>query len=172
MGRGLLPAPTAHGNWAESMPYKKPFVMIVGFACERLPYLLIGLLVLAFALSSPAVALIAVLIGVGVASSGAGVATPAWMDMIAKVIPVRRRGIWFGLGHGLGPTDGCRRRLFRGGEYWSTMPSPTTTHFSSFWASDSRSFPGRDWHSPVSQPARLSKRSLPSSSTWGGFQPF
>ena len=101
-------------NWAESMPYKKPFVMIVGFACERLPYLLIGLLVLAFALSSPAVALIAVLIGVGVASSGAGVATPAWLDMIAKVIPVRRRGIWFGMGHGLGQLMGVVGAYFVG----------------------------------------------------------
>ncbi len=101
-------------NWAESMAYKKPFVMVVGFAFERLPYLLIGLLVLAFALSAPTVALVAVLIGVGVASSGAGVATPAWLDMIAKVIPVRRRGIWFGLGFGLGQLMGVVGAYFVG----------------------------------------------------------
>ena len=108
---GLVPAMASLGlylpqlltaNLAERMVYKKPFVMLIGILCERLPYLLVGLIVLAFALSSPLAALVAVLAGVGLATTGAGVATPAWMDMIAKVIPVNRRGIWLGLGHGIG----------------------------------------------------------------------
>ncbi|MFO7634616.1 MAG: MFS transporter, partial [Caldilinea sp.] len=32
----------------------------------------------------------------------AGAATPAWYDMIAKVIPVHRRGVWSGVSHGIG----------------------------------------------------------------------
>ena len=120
---GLVPALWSLGlylpqlltaNLAERMAYKKPFVMIVGLACERVPYLLIGLSVLAFALSSPVVALFAVLVGVAVASTGAGVATPAWLDMIAKVIPVHRRGIWLGLGHGLGALMGIVGAYFVG----------------------------------------------------------
>ena len=108
---GLVPAMASLGlylpqlltaNLAERMVYKKPFVMLIGILCERLPYLLVGLIVLTFALSSPVVALVAVLVGVGLATTGAGVATPAWLDMIAKVIPVNRRGIWLGLGHGIG----------------------------------------------------------------------
>ncbi len=108
---GLVPAMASLGlylpqlltaNLTERMVYKKPFVMLIGIVCERLPYLLVGLIVLAFALSSPFVALVAVLAGVGLATTGAGVATPAWLDMIAKVIPVNRRGIWLGLGHGIG----------------------------------------------------------------------
>lgn len=120
---GLVPALWSLGfylpqlltaNWAESMPYKKPFVMLIGSVCERLPYLLIGLIVFYFALSAPAVALVAILAGIGVASSGAGLATPAWLDMIAKVIPVHRRGIWFGLGHGLGQLMGVAGAFFVG----------------------------------------------------------
>ena len=120
---GLVPAMSALGlylpqlltaNWAESMPYKKPFVMLIGFFLERLPYLLIGLIVLFFSLSSPSVALIAVLVGIGLASSGAGLGTPPWLDMIAKVIPVHRRGIWLGLGHGIGQLMGVTGAYFVG----------------------------------------------------------
>ena len=108
---GLVPAMWSLGIYlpqlltaslAERMVYKKPFIMYISLAVERLPYLLIGLAVLAFAVTAPALALIALLLGMAVASTGAGVAIPAWMDMIAKVIPTRRRGIWLGLGHGLG----------------------------------------------------------------------
>ena len=101
-------------NWAESLAYKKPFVMLVSLVFERLPYLLVGLLILSFALSAPTVALVAVLVGVGLASSGAGLATPPWLDMIAKVIPVRRRGIWLGLGQGLGQLLGVVGAYFVG----------------------------------------------------------
>ena len=120
---GLVPAMSALGlylpqlltaNWAESMPYKKPFVMLIGFFLERLPYLLIGLFVLFFSLSSPSVALISVLVGIGLASSGAGLGTPPWLDMIAKVIPVHRRGIWLGLGHGIGQLMGVTGAYFVG----------------------------------------------------------
>ena len=120
---GLVPAVWSLGlylpqlltaNLAERMAYKKPFVMLVSLTCERLPYLLVGLIVLAFALSAPAVALVAVLAGIGLASTGAGVATPAWLDMIAKVIPLRRRGVWLGLGHGLGQLMGVIGAYFVG----------------------------------------------------------
>ena len=112
---GLIPAMVSLGlylpqlltaNMAERMVYKKPFVMLVGILWERSPYLLIGLVVFLFALPHPTVALVAVLGGVGLATMGAGVATPAWLDMIAKVIPVNKRGIWLGLGHGLGQLMG------------------------------------------------------------------
>lgn len=120
---GLVPAMWALGyylpqlltaNWAESMPYKKPFVVLVGFVFERLPYLLIGLFLLSFAVSAPAIALVAVLAGLGLASSGAGLTMPPWLDMIAKVIPVRRRGIWLGLGYGFGQLMGVLGAYFVG----------------------------------------------------------
>ena len=106
---GLVPAMWSLGlylpqlltaNWAESMPYKKPFVMVIGFFLERLPYLLIGLIVLFFAVERPTAALVAVLAGIGLASSGAGLGTPPWLDMIAKVIPVRATRHLARPGHG------------------------------------------------------------------------
>ena len=89
-------------NISERMVYKKPFVATVGFLGERLPYLLIGISLYLFATDAPLVALLLLFLFLGIASSSAGIATPAWYDMIAKVIPVHRRGIWSGLGHGLG----------------------------------------------------------------------
>lgn len=120
---GLVPAMWSLGiylpqlltaNLAERMVFKKPFVMYVSLAVERLPYLLVGLGLLGFAVNAPTVALLAVLLGLAVASMGAGVATPAWMDMIAKVIPTKRRGIWLGLGHGLGMLIGVGGAWFVG----------------------------------------------------------
>ncbi len=108
---GLLPAIWSLGyylpqlltaNFTEGLRYKKPFVMLVGGLGERVPYLLIGLAVWFLAESSPAVVLVLLLAGVGIAGASAGIATPAWFDMIAKVIPIQRRGLWSGLGHGLG----------------------------------------------------------------------
>jgi MFS family permease len=89
-------------NQSERLVHKKPFVAVISFFGERLPYLLIGISLYFFALDSPLIALSLLFIFLGVHSSSAGYVTPAWFDMIAKVIPLRRRGIWSGLGHGLG----------------------------------------------------------------------
>jgi MFS family permease len=91
---------------AEGMPRKKPFVSLIGGLGERLPYLLAGIAVLLLAESSPAAALVALVLMFGVSGASAGFATPAWFDMIAKVIPLRRRGLFTGLGHGLGALMG------------------------------------------------------------------
>ncbi|MBI3960690.1 MAG: MFS transporter [Chloroflexi bacterium] len=108
---GLLPAVWSLGyylpqlltaNFTEGLRFKKPFVMLVGGLGERVPYLLIGLAVWFLAESSPGIVLVLLLAGVGMAGASAGIATPAWFDMIAKVIPIQRRGLWSGLGHGLG----------------------------------------------------------------------
>ena len=93
-------------NFTERLVYKKPFVMFVGGVGERLPYLLIALAVWFFAVDQPTLALVIILLGIGMAAFSAGIATPAWFDMIAKVIPVNRRGVWSGLGHSLGAVMG------------------------------------------------------------------
>lgn len=112
---GLVPAVYTLGMYlpqligasvAERMPLKKPFVALVGGLGERLPYLLAGGAVLLLATSLPAVALVLVVLLLGVSGASAGFATPAWFDMISKVIPVRRRGLFTGLGHGLGALMG------------------------------------------------------------------
>ena len=120
---GLLPAIASLGyylpqlltaSFAEGLRYKKPFVIFVGGLGERLPYPLIGLAVWLLAVNSPTIALLILLVGVGVATSSAGMATPAWYDMIAKVIPVQRRGVWSGLGHGVGALLGVGGAWFVG----------------------------------------------------------
>ncbi len=120
---GLLPAIASLGfylpqllmaNHAERLRYKKPFVIFVGGLGERLPYAFIGLAVWAWAVSAPAATLVILLVGIGVATSSAGIATPAWYDMIAKVIPVQRRGLWSGLGHGVGALLGVGGAWFVG----------------------------------------------------------
>ena len=120
---GLLPAIASLGfylpqlltaSFAEGLRYKKPFVIFVGGLGERLPYPLIGLAVWLLAVNSPKAALLVLLVGVGVATSSAGIATPAWYDMIAKVIPVQRRGLWSGLGHGVGALLGVGGAWFVG----------------------------------------------------------
>jgi MFS family permease len=93
-------------NHAESMKRKLPFVRFIGGLFERVPYLLIGIAVLLFAQDSPTITLILFFLGIGTAALGAGIATPAWFTMIGKVLPVNRRGIFFGVSEGLGALIG------------------------------------------------------------------
>jgi MFS family permease len=93
-------------NHAESMKRKLPFVMFVGGIMERVPYFLIGVAILLWAQSSPTMTLILLFLAIGTASMGAGIATPAWFTMIGKVLPVNRRGVFFGVSEGLGALIG------------------------------------------------------------------
>jgi MFS family permease len=97
----LLPQLFTAG-YAEGLRRKKPFIMWVSSFGERLPWLIAGLAIGAFASSSPKLALVSLFICLGVASASAGVTTPAWYDMIAKVIPINYRGLWAGVSFGLG----------------------------------------------------------------------
>ncbi len=120
---GLIPALWAMGyylpqllmaNFTEGLRYKKPFVVIVSGIGERLPYLAMGLAIWFWAIDRPTWAVVVILGGLLTASGAAGIATPAWYDMIAKVIPVNRRGIWSGLGHSLGAGLGVIGAYFVG----------------------------------------------------------
>jgi len=93
-------------NHAESMKRKLPFVALVGGLLERVPYLLIGIAILLWAQDSPTLILILLFLGIGTAAMGAGIATPAWFTMIGKVLPVNRRGMFFGISEGLGALVG------------------------------------------------------------------
>ncbi|MBE2240284.1 MAG: MFS transporter [Caldilineaceae bacterium] len=101
-GMGIYLPQLFTANFTERLRYKKPFVMLVGSVGERLPYLLMGIAVWLFAVRAPSVALILVLGCLALTGFSAGAATPAWYDLIAKVIPVQRRGMWSGVSHGIG----------------------------------------------------------------------
>jgi len=108
---GLIPAIYSLGtslpqllvaNFSERLRYKKPFVMLIGGAGERGGYLLMGLSIWLFAESAPKLALVLFFVFLAFSAFAMGIGTPAWFDMIAKVIPIRRRGVWSGVGHGMG----------------------------------------------------------------------
>ena len=101
-------------NRAERMKRKLPFVRFVGGVIERVPYLLVGISILLFAENAPVLALILFFFFIGMGAFGAGVATPAWFTMIGKVLPVHRRGIFFGVSEGLGTLMGIIGAFFVG----------------------------------------------------------
>ena len=89
-------------NFSERMRYKKPFVMFWGGLGERVPYGLMAVAIWLFALSNPVLAAASIMLLLGVTAFSAGFATPAWYDIIGKVLPENRRGVWSGVSHGLG----------------------------------------------------------------------
>lgn len=101
-------------NFSERMRYKKPFTMLMGGVGERGGYLLVGLSIWFFAKDSPTVALVLFFVSLAASAICSGSATPAWFDMIAKVIPVNRRGLWSGLSHSLGALMGVIGAFFVG----------------------------------------------------------
>ncbi len=101
-------------NHAEGLKRKLPFVITVSGLLQRLPYPLIGLALLLFAIDAPELALALFFIGIATAAFGGGVVTPAWFTMIGKVVPTRRRGIFFGLADGGGMFMGIIGAYFVG----------------------------------------------------------
>ncbi len=101
-------------NHAERLKRKLPFVMLIGGLLERVPYLFAGLAILLFAESAPIAALLCLYLVIGLGAFGNGVATPAWFSMIGKVLPVNRRGIFFGVSEGLGTLMGIIGAFFVG----------------------------------------------------------
>lgn len=101
-------------NHAERLPRKLPFVLLGSGLLQRLPYPLIGVALLLFAVEAPALALLLFFIGIAVAAFGGGIVTPAWFTMIGKVVPTRRRGIFFGLADGGGLLMGVIGAFFVG----------------------------------------------------------
>ena len=108
---GLIPAVYSTGfllpqlftaNYTESLRRKKPFIVLWSAIGERTPYLLIAIALWLFAVNAPVLALVLIYLNLLISSGTGGALSPAWYDMIAKVIPLKRRGIWMGVGSGGG----------------------------------------------------------------------
>jgi MFS family permease len=113
-GLGLYLPQLFTASYAEGLRYKKPFVLIISSFGERLPYLLMGVVVWFLAVPAPGLTLWLYYLLLAIAAASAGAGAPAWFDMIAKVIPIERRGIWAGLGSGLGALIGIVGAIFVG----------------------------------------------------------
>ena len=108
--QGVLPALTYAGwmlpalftvPFVTSLPRRKPMIMLATLG-ERLPFLLLGLLLLFRSDLSPTTLLVIFFSLYAVQTFSGGVAMTAWQDFIARLIPARLWGTFFGLQFGLG----------------------------------------------------------------------
>lgn len=105
MGGYLLPQ-LFTANWIERAPQKKVFPVKWGFFLERMPLFLLAPMTYILATSRPTLALIAFFILFSWHTFGAGSIIVGWQDMVAKIIPVERRGRFFGITNFVGNGTG------------------------------------------------------------------
>ena len=108
--QGLLPTLTQVGALlpalfmaplTASLPRRKPLILLVTIG-ERLPFLVLGLLLL-FWPDVPAASMLVIFFMLyAIYTFSGGFLSIAWQDFIARVIPERRWGTFFGLQFGLG----------------------------------------------------------------------
>ena len=92
-------------RWVQQLPRKKVIPVRLGLFTERLPVLLM-VPAAWLATRSPTLALVAFFVLFAWHVVGAGVVAVAWQDMIAKVIPLDRRGRFFGVANFGGTATG------------------------------------------------------------------
>ena len=93
-------------NRVEQAPIKKFFPFNLGFFFERIPIFLLAPTTFFFATRSPVLALTVFFILLTWNTFGSGLLLVGWQDMIAKIIPVRSRGKFFGISNFLGNLAG------------------------------------------------------------------
>ncbi len=104
-GMGWLLPQLFTAHWVQQVPLKKAIVSRVGLFSERLPLFLMAASAL-LATRAPTVALVAFFIFLTWHIVGAGTIAVAWQDMIARVIPLERRGLFFGMANFSGTATG------------------------------------------------------------------
>jgi MFS family permease len=88
LGFSWLPLLTAHR--VERLAWVKPFICKTG-VFQRLPYLIAGLILLLCSAPLPAAALYAVAFAPFISGAVGGISYSAWLELISKTIPERRR---------------------------------------------------------------------------------
>jgi len=96
-------------NFVQKLKRKKDLIIFTGLG-ERIPWLFLFLAVIF--LSSPSLLLVTFFILYGVFSFSGGIGGPAWQDMLAKIIPLRKRGRFFGRGNFLAGGGGIFAAFF------------------------------------------------------------
>lgn len=97
---GSLP-PILAAPRTERLRRKKPFLLLMT-TFERLPYLVIAIATLLLARSHPALLLWLFFAMVGMGTWFGGIGLPAWLDMLAHMLPPDWRGRFFGFSSALG----------------------------------------------------------------------
>jgi len=107
---GLIPAVRALGAllppilvaaFVQRLRRRKPFVL-AWTVLERLPYLALAILTPALAIAHPTLLLWIFFASIAVGACAGGVTAPAWLDLVARVLPDDWRGRFFGLWSALG----------------------------------------------------------------------
>lgn len=106
----------------EERRYKKPMTFAWGGG-GRLPYFAIGLAILLWGESAPGLALAVFVALRTLAAICMGMIIPAWLTLVGKVIPTTRRGVFLGIGRGLGALLGVGGALLAG-HLLETQPYP------------------------------------------------
>ncbi len=101
-GIGVLLPQLLTASYTETLRWKKPYILGWALFGGRAPYLVIAIILLVFAERSPGITLILLFLLLILSASSNGFVIPAWLDMLAKVIPGTNRGLFFGLGNGIG----------------------------------------------------------------------
>jgi MFS family permease len=115
----MLPAIFA-ANHTQSLARKLPFIMKYTLF-ERISYPLLGLAAIYLAPSHPTLTLVLLIVLLGVMTFTGGLLMPAWLDLVAKAVPITLRGRFFaistsvGTGLGLGGAAGVSYLLDRYG---------------------------------------------------------
>jgi MFS family permease len=103
---GVLLPQLFMANAVERAPRKKFFPMTLGFFLERLPIFLLAPMIYLLATSQPILTLVLFFVLYTWHNVGAGVIIVGWQDMIAKIIPVEKRGRFFGISNFIGNGTG------------------------------------------------------------------
>ncbi|MBM2840306.1 MAG: hypothetical protein HW412_834 [Bacteroidetes bacterium] len=98
---GLFLPQVFAARYVETLPWKKPWAIWVG-GIQRAFILGLGLSILLFGESNPALALMGVLVCFALSQIGLGIATPGWFDLFAKVTPLGMRGRLVGIRNSIG----------------------------------------------------------------------
>jgi MFS family permease len=103
---GVLLPQLFMANAVERAPRKKFFPVTLGFFLERLPILLLAPAIYFLATRQPVLTLVIFFVLYTWHNTGAGVIIVGWQDMIAKIIPVDKRGRFFGISNFIGNGTG------------------------------------------------------------------
>jgi MFS family permease len=93
-------------NTVERAPVKKFFPFTLGFFLERVPIFLLAPTTYFLATSRPVLALVLFFLLYSWHAFGAGTIIIGWQDMIAKIIPMDKRGRFFGITNFIGNGTG------------------------------------------------------------------
>jgi MFS family permease len=103
---GILLPQLFVANAVERAPRKKYFPITLGFFLERLPIFLLAPATYFLAANHPILTLVIFFALYTWHNFGAGVIIVGWQDMIAKIIPVEKRGRFFGITNFIGNGTG------------------------------------------------------------------